>query len=150
MMPTARVYLRAGGWFFPSCQKLLSLLPNCWRSIFNVFVKNQRWQIDLPNSWRCSKVVKLYIQNKQTCSIFNPKYYYKDVVQCIWLHMPITQTSLPPFLPYYLLVSVSHDPGHALHCTRWCSSHPYCLQQWHNKHLVNIIYTNNNINQNRQ
>ena len=51
-----RAYLRAGGWFFPSCQKLPSLLPNCWRSIFNVFAKNQRWQLDLPNCWRCSKV----------------------------------------------------------------------------------------------
>jgi hypothetical protein len=31
------------------------LLPNCWRCIFNVFAKkNQRWQIDLSNSRRCS------------------------------------------------------------------------------------------------
>ena len=31
-----------------------SLLLNCWRSIFNVFAKNQKWQLDLPNCWRCS------------------------------------------------------------------------------------------------
>ena len=52
----AYICIRAGGWFFPSCQKLPSLLPNCWRSIFNVFVKNQRWQLDLLNCWRCSVV----------------------------------------------------------------------------------------------
>jgi len=34
---------------------LPNLLPNCWRSIFNVFAKNQRWQLDLPNCWKCSK-----------------------------------------------------------------------------------------------
>ena len=49
----ARIFTR---WrlVFPSCQKLPSLLPNCWRSIFNVFAKNQKWQLDLPNCWRCS------------------------------------------------------------------------------------------------
>ena len=55
-MPTAhhaRIFMR---WrlVFPSCQKLPSLLPNCWRSIFNIFAKNQRWQLNLPNCWRCS------------------------------------------------------------------------------------------------
>jgi hypothetical protein len=43
--------------FFPSCQKLSSLLPNYWKSIFNIFPKNQSWQHDLANCWKRSKGV---------------------------------------------------------------------------------------------
>ena len=53
--PRAYIYALEAG--FPSCQKLPSLLPNCWRSIFNIFAKNQRWQLDLPNCWRCSNAI---------------------------------------------------------------------------------------------
>jgi hypothetical protein len=47
-MPTVGRALIFTRWrvVFPSYQKLSSLLPNCWRSIFNIFAKNQRWQLD--------------------------------------------------------------------------------------------------------
>ena len=54
-----RAYICALEAGFSSCQKLPSLLPNCWMSIFNIFVKNQRWQLDLPNYGRCSYSVLL-------------------------------------------------------------------------------------------
>jgi hypothetical protein len=55
--------------FFPSCQNLLSLLPNCWRSIFNVFAKfkddNTIWQT-AGDTLRCSNS---YIHRMQEDSI---------------------------------------------------------------------------------
>jgi hypothetical protein len=34
-------------------------MPNCWRPFFLVLPKNCGCQVDLANSWRCSKQAKM-------------------------------------------------------------------------------------------
>ena len=40
--------------FLPSYHILPNHLPNCWRDVLHIFVKNQECQLYFPNFWRCS------------------------------------------------------------------------------------------------
>jgi hypothetical protein len=43
-------YMRGEGGLLPSCHILPSRLPNCWRGVLSIFVKNQGCQLHLPDS----------------------------------------------------------------------------------------------------
>ena len=68
-----------------------------WRSIFNVFTKNQIWQFDLPNCWRCSYF-----------SLFLGRFYSPFVHQ---LHQPRARYY---FFHTPLMSTSSHQPANSI------------------------------------